>query len=215
VERKTYYMILGVSRTESPSGIRAAYRDRARRLHPDVAGDEATRAFQELSEAYDVLSDPGRRRAYNAQLGAAQLGAAGDAPARETTSILVHPEAIRPSFEALYERFLRNFTGLGVPKSERLEGLNVEVLLTRAEAAAGCTLPVGVPTFHRCPRCGGSGIEWSYPCAACRRSGLIETERLVHVQIPPMARSGEVYEVTLSGLGIHNFQLRLHVFVEA
>lgn len=68
MERKTYYMILGVSSTESPRGIRAAYRDLARRLHPDVAGEQATRAFQEVPEAYDVLCDPERRQDYNDEL---------------------------------------------------------------------------------------------------------------------------------------------------
>ena len=41
MERKTYYMVRGVSSTESPRGIRAAYRDLAKRLHPDVAGEQA------------------------------------------------------------------------------------------------------------------------------------------------------------------------------
>jgi DnaJ-class molecular chaperone len=209
VEKKTYYMILGVSRTETPAGIRAAYRDLARKLHPDVAGDHATTAFQELTEAYDVLSDPGRRREYNARTDPTTRVAA-----RAPSSILARPEDLRPSFEAMYERFLRNFTGVGVPKSERLEGLNVEVQLTPDEAITGCSVPVGVPTFSRCPRCGGTGIEWSYPCALCMQSGMIEHEQVVHVPIPPLARSGAIYEVALGGLGIHNFQLRLHVFVE-
>ena len=207
VDKKTYYMILGVSRSETASGIRAAYRDRARQIHPDVAGDDATRAFQELAEAYDVLSDPARRRAYNAQLGE-------PAPSRPRTTILADRDSLRPSYEAIYERFLRNFTGIHVPKAERLEPLDIEVLLTREEAAAGCDVPVGVPTFHACPRCDGSGFEWSYPCALCMRSGMIETERLVHVRVPPIASPGAVYDVALGGLGIHNFHLRLHVFVE-
>jgi len=74
MEGRTYYMILGVPRTESPGGIRSAYRDLARRLHPDVAGEQATHAFQELSEAYDVLSDPQRRREYNDKLRRAEGG---------------------------------------------------------------------------------------------------------------------------------------------
>ena len=206
-DKKTYYMVLGISRSETPTGVRAAYRDRARQLHPDIAGEGATRAFQELTEAYDVLSDPSRRRAYNAQLAAA-------IPPRTPTSILRYPETVHPSFEEVYERFLRNFTGLHVPKAERPVALEVEVLLTRDEAAAGCNVPVAVPTFRSCPRCRGSGWEWSYPCMACRRMGMIETERLVHVRVPPMVPPDTVYEVALGGLGIHNFQLRLHVLVE-
>lgn len=65
---RTYYVILGVARDASRESVRAAYRERARQLHPDVAGESSTRSFQELSEAYAVLGDPERRRAYDAEL---------------------------------------------------------------------------------------------------------------------------------------------------
>jgi molecular chaperone DnaJ len=210
MEKKTYYMILGVSRGETTGGIRAAYRDRARQLHPDIAGDGATRAFQELNEAYGVLSDPSRRRAYNAQ-----LGVEGRLVPRSPISILDPPDTIHPSFAEVHDRFLRNFTGLLIPKAERIEPLDLEVLLSRDEAASGCVIPVGVPTFQRCPRCDGTGAMWPYACTYCRQSGMIETERVVHVRVPAMAPPGAIYEVALDGLGIHNFRLRLHVFVEA
>src|SRR2546423_8270526 len=61
-----YYAILGLTPTASPAEIRRAYRERARRLHPDVnrAPDAAAR-FATLAEAYETLSDPARRRAYD------------------------------------------------------------------------------------------------------------------------------------------------------
>jgi molecular chaperone DnaJ/curved DNA-binding protein len=222
MERKTYYMLLGVSSTESPRGIRAAYRDLAKRLHPDVAGEQATRTFQELTEAYNVLSDPQRRHDYNAKLSRAtddevvrvRRGRA-ETLVREPVTILGDRDSIRPSFEAMYERFLRNFTGIGVPKSEQVEGLNFEVLLTPAESARGCVVPISVPVFNRCPRCRGSGREWVFPCVYCQEQGMIETEAIVRVGIPPMSPSGSVFEIPLEGLGIHNFYLRLHVLVQA
>jgi molecular chaperone DnaJ len=222
MERKTYYMILGVSSTESRTGIRAAYRDLAKRLHPDVAGEQATRAFQEATEAYGVLSDPQRRRDYNDRL--RRSGDGNDVAVhrrppeplvREPVTILANPESIRPSFEAMYDRFLRNFTGIGVTKSERLEGLDFEVVLTPEEAARGCVVPVGVPVFARCPGCRGSGRDWVFACALCQQQGMIENEELLRVRIPPMAPSGTILEIPLRGLGIHNFYLRLHVVVEA
>jgi DnaJ-class molecular chaperone len=204
MERKTYYTILGVSSTESPRGIRAAYRDLAKRLHPDVAGEQATRAFQEVTEAYDVLSDPQRRRDYNDELSRSTDGevvsirrGSPEPSVREPVTILEDPESIRPSFEG------------------RLEGLNFEVLLTAAEASRGCVVPVVVPVFVPCPQCGGSGRSWAFPCACCQQQGLVETEEQLRVTIPPMAPSGTIYEIPLRGLGIHNFYLRLHVFVEA
>ena len=220
MERKTYYMILGVSRTENERGIRAAYRDLAKRLHPDVAGEQSTRAFQEVTEAYDVLSDPQRRREYNHKLRRSEAGEGvsvrrAEPIVRDSVTILGNPESIRPSFEAMYDRFLRNFTGLGVPKSEHLEGLNFEVLLTPEEAARGCIVPIGVPTFHRCPQCAGSGHDWVFPCIYCQQQGMIETEEQVRVRIPAMTPSGSVFEMPLEGLGIHNFYLRLNIVVGA
>ena len=182
---KTYYMILGVSRAETPGGIRAAYRDLAKKLHPDVAGQQATHAFQELSEAYDVLSDPRRRREYESELrrvessGGAPIRPGPAAPiARAPMSTFGPVESVRPSFEAMYDRFLRNFTGVGIPKSEHLEGLNIEVVITHEEARQGCLVPIGVPAFRRCSYCGGSGRDWLFPCLSCQQQGMIEDEEI-------------------------------------
>jgi DnaJ-class molecular chaperone len=219
VEPKTYYMILGVPQTESPAGIRAAYRDLVRKFHPDVAGEQATRVFQELSEAYAVLSDPGERRAYNRTLERAQPAAPPasvvqvDRPARVRAAVSVgaNPESIRPSFDAMVERFLRNFTGIGAPKSERAESLNFDLFLSPDEVAQGCVVPVGVPALVPCPRCGGAGREWLVACGRCRQQGIVESEKAVELHLPAMVPSGAVLEFSLDDLGIRNFYVRVHV----
>ncbi len=193
MQRRTYYKILGVSHTESPSGIRAAYRGLAKRVHPDLAGEQSASAFREVTEAYDILSDPVRRHEYDRQLTRVEHGESVEIHQAEPGPIVREPVTIlgnseMPSFEAMFDRFLRNFTNVGIPKSEQLEGLNFEVLLTAEEVAHGCVVPVGVP------------------------QGLVETETIVHVRIPPMTPLGTIFEVPLRGLGIHNFYLRLHVF---
>jgi DnaJ-class molecular chaperone len=180
MERKTYYMILGVSSTESASGIRAAYRDLAKRLHPDVAGEQATRSFQEISEAYAVLSDPERRRRYNDELSRAEHA--------------------------------------GVVKLSRTppQQLDFEVLLEPDEAARGCVVPLAVPVPTLCPRCRGSRHDGRSPCTYCRRQGIVEHEALLRIRIPATTTpSRRTFEVSLQDLGIQDFHLRLHVFVEA
>lgn len=72
----THYEIVGVSASASAAEVRAAYHDRARRLHPDrqqgaskAAAASSERAMQELNAAWWVLRDPGRRSAYDRRLG--------------------------------------------------------------------------------------------------------------------------------------------------
>src|SRR5438045_6412654 len=63
-----YYARLGVSRSASPGELRRAYRLLALRWHPDRAGAASTVLFQQISEAYQVLSDAGKRAAYDGSL---------------------------------------------------------------------------------------------------------------------------------------------------
>ncbi|HKZ04471.1 MAG TPA: DnaJ domain-containing protein [Methylomirabilota bacterium] len=218
---KDYYLILGVSRSESTAGIRARFRDLARALHPDVAGTESTSAFQEVSEAYEVLADPVARRRHNAEL-AAWEGRASRAPAgvptapwrRQPVSVVGDPYSIRPSLDALLERFVRNFTGIGIPKSERPEGLTLEVILTPAEAVRGVEVPVGVPRAATCADCDGMGRQWLFACAVCAGTGVTVAEDLVRITIPPLVRPNSIFELPLDGLGIHNLYLRLLVRIE-
>jgi curved DNA-binding protein len=71
VKFKDYYEVLGVSKTATADDIKKAYRKLARKYHPDVnPGDKSTEErFKEINEAYEVLSDPDKRKRYD-QLGA-------------------------------------------------------------------------------------------------------------------------------------------------
>ena len=67
---KDYYDVMGVDKNATPEDIKRAHRKLARKFHPDVSKEkDADARFKELGEAYDVLKDPEKRRAYD-QLGA-------------------------------------------------------------------------------------------------------------------------------------------------
>src|SRR5215469_10144851 len=71
VQYKDYYEILGVPRSASDADIKKSFRKLAREYHPDVAKDKkkAEEKFKEINEAYEVLSDPSKRKKYD-ELGA-------------------------------------------------------------------------------------------------------------------------------------------------
>ena len=148
--KKDYYIILGVSRSESGSGIHKAFRNLARTYHPGRVGPVGTRRFQDITEAYRVLSDPQKRRDYNKSLHHAEEEIKIEPRSvktyertepeplfPETISVMRDFQAVRPSFEEMFDRLVRNFTGIRVPKGERIQELNVEVILTPEEANTG------------------------------------------------------------------------------
>jgi molecular chaperone DnaJ len=232
---KDYYVILGISPTATSRGIQRAFRALAKQYHPDRVGPQGTSAFQDIVEAYEVLSDPERRDVYDRRLHPAEAAERSWSQPEplvpepfshaqrlwpeplwpEQQSILYDFMTVHPSFDALRARVLRNFTGVGVPKGERVEGLNVEILLSPDEARRGGVLRLGVPVFAPCTRCAGTGHTWGDSCLACMGQGLSEQEKVVAVRIPPQVRHGTVLDMPLRGLGLHNFYLRLHIAVTA
>jgi DnaJ-class molecular chaperone len=68
VDADDYYAILGVNSAASLKRIQAAYRKLAKEYHPDHAGMQGKEKFQAVQEAYEVLSDPGKRKEYDAHV---------------------------------------------------------------------------------------------------------------------------------------------------
>lgn len=79
----THYERLGVDPTASADQVRAAYRSAARRLHPDANGERSATAMAEVNQAWRVLGDAERRRAYDLQLGGSRTSPDGAAPTAE------------------------------------------------------------------------------------------------------------------------------------
>jgi DnaJ-class molecular chaperone len=201
---RNYYIVLGVASDETEQGVRAAFRDLAKRYHPDRVGPSGAAPFREAAEAYEVLGDPERRRHYDESL----LRQRTDAPLVRDVSMRRDLVDVRPSEEAMFGRFQRNFTREAAARGEGVDALNVEVAISPEEAGKGTRLCIGVPVFTRCTRCAGRG------CIGCQGTGAMEGERPVAVDLPPMSGRGARFVVPLQGLGIHNFYLRVRVRVD-
>jgi DnaJ-class molecular chaperone len=219
---RNYYVTLGIPRTETTAGIRSAFRDLVKRHHPDQSGSEDSGAFQDVVEAYRVLSDPTLRRRYDEQLRRRERApeevvvrcASAEPLTREPVPLFGRADEIRPSRDAMFDRLVRNFTRIGVPKSEQLEPLHCDVVLSPEEAARGGVLPIAMPVFEACPECGGSGHTWLFPCLHCGQSGVVEGTVTVRLEIPSMVRAGTVVDLPLEGLGVSNFRLRILIHID-
>lgn len=226
--RKDYYMILGVPRTESFGGIRAAFRELAKRYHPERVGAQGARFLQEILHAYRVLSDPDKRRLYDQGLshaegrpayrGGAIIPEAESSAASvvlETIPRLQRFQTVCPPFEQMLEQVLRNFSRSETSREEPVRSFNVQVILSPEEAVRGGEAQIKIPVFYPCATCGGSGRDWLFTCSSCQAQGMIEEEASVRVQIPPMVRDYSLMEIPVRGLGLHNLYLRLYIRVAA
>ncbi|HWC75021.1 MAG TPA: DnaJ domain-containing protein [Gemmatimonadales bacterium] len=226
--RRDYYVILGVDRGESQRGIRDAYHHLALRFHPDRAGEQSTELFREIVEAYQTLSDPQARRSYDRGLEHAARKE-GTRPPIITPPDPVTPTVLgplselrdfqvvqaSPSLEQILERIERNFSGLGVPKSERTAPLDLTLVLSPEEAARGGLLRFGVPVYYPCPACHGTGDAWPWVCQICSGHGMVIEREQIAIHVPALVEDGTIFEVPLRGLGVHNLYLRVWTRVAA
>lgn len=129
---RDYYLMLGVSRGENFRGIQDAFRDLTKRYHPDRRGPAGNQKFLDVQEAYEILSDPEKRKSSNRELEQEKAGLSSGSESiflrpsyrpepliLEKMSVLHDFRSFRPSFASLFDRFVRNFTGQGIPKRER------------------------------------------------------------------------------------------------
>ncbi|HET9842059.1 MAG TPA: molecular chaperone DnaJ [Nocardioides sp.] len=164
------YELLGVSRDADTEAIKKAYRRLARQLHPDVNPDPATQErFKEVSRAYEVLSDPQKRAAYD-RGGDVFAGAGGFGAGFSFTDIM---DAFFGGQAGSQGRGPR-------PRSHRGQDALIRMEVSLAEAAFGVSRELKVDTAVVCTTCNGEGTSpgtHPVPCETCRGSGEV-----AHVQ---------------------------------
>src|SRR5215471_2155284 len=211
MKKRDYYEVLGVAKGASEAEIKKSYRRLARKLHPDVnPGDKsAQKKFQEVQEAYDVLRDAEKRRAYD------RFGHAGrPGPGFEGTG--TGPggfpgagggfegspfEGFRFESGDLGDLFGNLFGGRaraarGPQKGEDATG-TIEIPFR--EAVLGGATSLSLRREKECPECGGTGRKGREVCPTCRGRGRVAEVENVRIKIPEGTEDGGVIRVPGKG----------------
>jgi DnaJ-class molecular chaperone len=211
-----YYAVLGVKRDADEKEIKRAYREMARKYHPDVnSGPDAEERFKTINEAHQVLSDPEKRARYDrfgadweryqAADGASQAdfsqwfsGQAGGNPNVRFEYRTSGGEGFSDFFETLFGATGRSGrSARRVPRRGDDHEYPIEVTLTDAFTGTARSFELQVP--EPCPECGGAGMVRGDICYSCDASGVVSRRSRIEVAIPAGIRDGQ--RVRVAGKG--------------
>jgi molecular chaperone DnaJ len=177
--KRDFYEILGVAKNASEDDIKKAYRKLAMKYHPDRnQGDKAKEAeekFKEAKEAYEMLSDPQKRAAYD------QYGHAGVDPNMRGGA--GGPEGFGGFADAFGDIFGDIFGGQrgggarGGRQVYRGSDLSYAMDISLEEAANGKDAQIRIPSWEDCDTCGGSGAKpgtSAKTCSTCNGAGVVQ-----------------------------------------
>ncbi len=219
---RDFYEVLGVSKSASQDEIKKAYRELARKWHPDRNPDDegAEERFKEIQQAYDALSDPEKRKQYDARGRFGGFGAGG------------FPGGFPGGgggggfASDLGDLFTTVFRGRGQqgPREQRGRDLETEVRLSFDQAMHGTQIAVSIPTTGECATCHGSGAKPGtspHTCPRCEGTGIdSQSQGLFSISqpCPECGGQGEIIDdpcPTCGGQGITQETKRYRVNIPA
>jgi DnaJ-class molecular chaperone len=187
---RDYYDVLGVPADAGADEIKRAYRQLARRYHPDISGEERG-AFLELARACEAIGDPAWRRDDRTLT----RGAGVDTD-RSADWFSDEIAIDFPSVASVLDRMRDAFFG-----AEAAVTLRAPMVLSAREAFDGLTVPLDVPLRRTCPRCGGRGEVWNEWCPQCAGIGEVSAAHSLRVRVPAGVRDGARFRFSVTPPG--------------
>ena len=178
--RPDYYQTLGVEKKASAEEIKKAYRKLARQYHPDRnPGDESAESrFKEISQAYDVLGDPEKRKQYDSGSGPFATGAGPGGGFGGFGNFDFDGASMGDILSNLFGGSTSGRRVRTRPRAEKGQDIEAQVSISFDQAISGAQVPLQVPMHASCPTCHGTGAKpgtTPVVCPRCEGRG-IETQ---------------------------------------
>jgi len=203
---KDYYSVLGLGKTATEKEIKSSFRKLARQYHPDVnpGNKSAEEKFKEINQAYEVLSDPDKRRKYDQYgehwqhadrfAGAGGPGGAQAPPGFDFSGFNFSGEG----FSDIFGQFMNRRQG---GRSRRGRGGDLEhpVEVSLEEAMIGASRLLNLQSMEPCQSCGGTGRQQKTICPMCQGNGSAPRIKQLEVKLPAGMRTGS--RIRMAGQG--------------
>jgi molecular chaperone DnaJ len=176
--KRDYYEVLGVSRDASDEELKSAFRNLARKYHPDVSDSpDAEEKFKEINEAYGVLSDKDKRAAYD-RFGHQGVKGPNGGPGFETVDFSDFADIFGDMFG--FGGFANRGRSASRTAPRRGADLQYQVAISFKEAVFGAEKEIDITKDETCPTCSGSGAKPGTSlktCPECQGRGEIRQTR--------------------------------------
>ncbi len=188
-----YYELLGIAKNASEEEIKKAFREKAKKYHPDV-NPEGSEIFKEITKAYETLIDPQKRKLYDQSLKPKSL-----------------KQKIESKIDKLFKSVVINGSNIYIEEKLTLEeaftGIRKNIIFQRKEICTSCEgSGIGENSIIKeCPKCKGKGkiktplinipcpfckgrkFEILNPCSRCGGKGLIKKDVQLNISVPPFS----------------------------
>ena len=210
MSKRDYYEVLGVPKNADDKQIKSAFRKLAKQYHPDLNKDkDAPEKFKEVQEAYEVLSDPNKRKTYD-QFGHAAFDQNGNAGGyggfSDFSGFGFEDIDISDIFSGVFgEGFgFRNSKSNSKRPTKGQDSL-YQMKITFMEAIHGCSKDITLDVYETCDKCNGNGGLNEKNCPNCHGSGTITKEQntlfgsfVSKTTCPNCHGTGKTYEILCS-----------------
>lgn len=222
------YKILGIDADATQDQIKAAYRSKAKHLHPDRSKGSSA-PFRALQQAYEVLCDPEKRRRYDRE----RMRAHRVVPTRSS----VEPAHFRGRLRAepliptsrpfdssdaffvgplpLYNSLLESLRDAQLwPQPGPSDEIHVRVVLSPQQAERGGRARLLLPIEVECPACRGQGHDWFLECRRCWGAGTLAWEVPIEISLPSQVAQGSVATLAINRPGMREIPVTLHFIID-